>query len=159
MVELKLHKPRTIISFDFGYVRIGVAVGQELTATASPLTTLTKRAQDPDWDTIGELIAQWQPALLVVGIPHHADGSPNAITTAAMQFCRQLKSRYQLPVETIDEHLSSREAEHRIGKPGIRGGRLSRKRPSLDQEAAAVILETWFNQFYQCRKTAHATRY
>ena len=134
------------MGFDFGRVRIGVAIGQELTATASPLTTLTARNQQPDWDGITRLINQWRPALLVVGVPRHADGSPNAVTTAALRFSRQLHGRYQLAVTTIDEYLSSHAAAHWM-LPASSSGRCQRSgRASVDATAAMLILESWFNQ-------------
>lgn len=159
MAHPAITKPRTVISFDFGYVRIGVAVGQEITATASPLTTLIRRAGSPDWDAISEIIAQWKPHLLVVGIPYHADGSVNAITAAALQFCRQLCSRFRLPVETIDERLSSWEAAYRIANCQDRERKLRQGRLPLDHVAAVVILETWFNRLKQHGNIAYATRH
>jgi putative Holliday junction resolvase len=147
---------RTVISFDYGLLRIGVAVGQELIAVARPLTTLTRRVQQPDWDAIDELIAHWQPDLLVVGLPQHADGSLNSIAKAALRFAQQLHDRYRLAVETIDEHLSTREAKERITKGKSFGRRLRHTAMTLDQVAAAVILETWFNQTKQ-RNNPRAT--
>jgi putative Holliday junction resolvase len=157
MANPSLTKPRTVISFDFGHVHIGVAVGQEITATASPLTTQIKRVESPDWDAISEIIAQWKPNLLVVGIPYHADGSVSTITAAALQFCRQLCSRFQLPVETIDERLSSWEADYRIANSKSGGRKLRQGRLPTDNVAAAVILETWFNRPKQHGNIAHAT--
>lgn len=150
-------KSRTLLGFDFGRARIGVAVGQEVTATAQPLAILTARAQRPDWDAIGKLIAEWQPDLLVVGIPYHADGSHSATTVAALRFSRQLQGRYRLAVATVDERLSSREAEQRNTRQSLPEGRSRRGQPTLDHIAAAVILETWFNQFQQQSETSHAS--
>lgn len=134
-------RSRTALGFDFGRVRIGVAVGQELTATARPLAILPTRRQTPDWEAIARLIAEWRPELLVVGIPRHADNSPSAVTAAALRFSGQLEERYRLPVATIDERLSSWEAAARRGTAsGRRGGRM------LDAAAAALILESWFHQ-------------
>ena len=138
--------PRTVMAFDFGRVHIGVAIGQELTATASPLTTLTARNQQPDWEGITRLIDQWRPALLVVGVPCHADGSPNAVTTATLRFSRQLHGRYQLAVATIDEYLSSHAAEHGILQAASSGRRQRSGKASTDAAAALLILESWFNQ-------------
>lgn len=140
----EINKPRTVFGFDFGRKRIGVAVGQELIGTARPLTTLSGRPS-PDWVAIGRLIAQWQPVLLVVGIAYHADGTPNPTTEAALLFGRQLHERYQLPVETIDERLSSWEAADLFAQSDL--GRRGRQNEStIDQVAAALILESWFNQ-------------
>ena len=135
---------RTVLGFDFGRVRIGVAVGQELTGAARPLTTLTVREQRIDWCAIARLITDWRPDLLIVGVPRQADGSANAITEAAFRFGRRLNGRYRLPVETIDERLSSRAAENLLQVSPR--SRRDRRRHSLDAVAAAVIVETWFNQ-------------
>src|SRR5512134_2202481 len=101
MTARSVSRPRTVMGFDFGRIRIGVAIGQELTATASPLVTLKTRNGRPDWDGITRLIRQWRPELLVVGVPRHADGSDNAVTTAALRFSRQLEGRYGLTTVTI----------------------------------------------------------
>lgn len=137
-----MYAPRTVLGFDYGRLRIGVAVGQELTGTAQPLATLSAR-QGPDWEAIARLIAEWRPQLLVVGVPRHADGSASDITLAALGFSRQLGRRYGLPVATIDERLSSHEAASRLA---ARPGRRRRAPPAVDPMAAAVILESWFNQ-------------
>ncbi len=143
MTAPPVSRPRTVMGFDFGRVRIGVAVGQELTATASPLVTVKTRNGRPDWDGIARLIQQWRPQLLVVGVPRHADGSDNAVTTAALHFSRQLQGRYGLTVATIDERLSSNEAATWAAAQGIRtaGGRLT-----VDALAAALILQSWLDQ-------------
>jgi len=126
-----------VLGFDFGRRRIGVAVGQEITASARPLTTLpSTRRQRPDWPAIDRLLAEWQPALVVVGVPRHADGSASAMTTAALRFSRQLRERCRLPVVTIDERLSSHAARARLAE-------LDRDRTLLDAAAAALILESW----------------
>jgi putative Holliday junction resolvase len=138
-------RPRTVMGFDFGRVRIGVAIGQELTATASPLTTLQACRQQPDWERITQLIEQWRPALLVVGVPRHADGSPNAVTAAALRFSRQLHGRYRLTVATIDERLSSRAAAALLSASGA-ARRQRPNRAAVDATAAMLIVESWFNQ-------------
>lgn len=136
---------RLALGFDFGRVRIGVAVGEGVTGSARPLRTLPVRGQRPDWDAISRLIAEWRPDLLVVGVPRHADDTANATTVAALRFSRQLHGRFNLPVATIDERLSSWEAERRRSEAATasrhRGGDAA-----LDAGAAAVILESWFNQ-------------
>lgn len=133
------------MGFDFGRIRIGVAIGEAVTGSARPLRTLPAWRHRPDWNAIGRLIAEWQPDLLVVGIPCHADDTASATTEAALRFSRQLHGRFHLPVATIDERLSSWEAGQRQGEAATtrrrRGGEIA-----LDAEAAAVILESWFNQ-------------
>ena len=136
---------RIALAFDFGRARIGVAVGEAVTGSARPLRTLPARRQRPDWDAIGRLIAEWQPDLLVVGVPRHADDTANAVTDAALRFGRQLHGRFRLPVATIDERLTSWEAERRQFEAAATAGRRRSGASALDAEAAAVILESWFN--------------
>ena len=130
------------LGFDFGRLRIGVAVGDAITGSARPLCVLPTRQQRPDWDAIGRLIAEWRPDRLVVGVPCHADGTANAVTKAALRFSRQLQGRFHLPVATIDERLSSWEAGQRFVQTGARR---RAENAALDAQAAAVILESWFN--------------
>ncbi|MEQ8231224.1 MAG: Holliday junction resolvase RuvX [Gammaproteobacteria bacterium] len=125
---------RTVLAFDFGLRRIGVAVGQEVTGTAEPLVTLQVRDQRPDWDAIAALVGTWQPDLFVLGRPCTADGAPTALSAPLERFARRLAGRYGRPVSFVDERLSSYAAgEHpRAGRTG------------LDAASASVILETWF---------------
>jgi putative Holliday junction resolvase len=136
---------RTILGFDYGQIRIGIAIGQELMASARPLVTLKTQQKVLLWETISRLIEEWRPALLVVGVPYHADGSTNAVTLAALRFSRQLNGRYHLPVDTIDEHLSSFAAEQLLKSSKSTKYRRNAK-AYTDQMAAALILESWFNQ-------------
>ena len=145
-MKATLDRPRTVLGFDFGLSRIGIAVGQELTATARPLTTLLSQQQRPDWHAIERIIQEWQPDLAIVGVPYHADGSANQITTAAQRFSRQLAGRYGLAVDTIDERLSSVAAEAFIAQAEQHKQRRRRDRNTIDQVAAALILESWFNR-------------
>lgn len=133
---------RVVLGFDFGRLRIGVAIGEALTGSARPLRVLPTRHQRPDWDAIGQLIEEWRPDLLVVGVPRHADETASATTEAALRFGRQLNGRFQLPVATIDERLSSWEAKQRRFEtaPARRRGDAA-----VDAQAAAIILESWFN--------------
>lgn len=125
----------TLLGFDYGEKRIGVAVGQTLTATATPLTTVPVTRNQPDWNLISELIADWQPAALVVGIPLTMKDEAQPLTDLAAKFARQLEGRYHLPVYDADERLSSREARERI-----------RSSHDVDPVAAQVILETWLSE-------------
>ena len=136
--------PQVVLGFDFGRTRIGVATGVAITGAARPLRVLPTRRQRPDWNAIDRLLAEWRPDLLVVGVPRHADGSANAMTVAALRFSRQLHGRFRLPVATIDERLSSWEAEQRFFEPAV--GRRRSDGAALDDRAAALILESWFNQ-------------
>lgn len=132
---------RTLLGFDYGTRKIGVAVGQELTGTSSPVTVLRHPGGGPDWAAITRLIEQWRPDALVVGIPLSMDGSEQPMTAAARRFARRLAGRYSLPVHEADERLSSRAAGDLIHEPGSGG----RGRRGLDEVAAHVILQTYMS--------------
>ncbi len=127
---------RTFLCFDYGLKRIGVAVGQELTGTASALTTVSARDGKPDWDAISRLFEEWRPDAVVVGLPLNMDGSEHELSRRARRFGNQLHGRYNLPAHFIDERLSSLEAE------ALLKGR-SHHKQDIDKLAARVILETW----------------
>jgi putative Holliday junction resolvase len=131
----------TLLGFDYGRKRIGVAVGQRLTATATALATIRARDGKPDWPAISRLVAEWKPDALVVGIPYHMDGSEQDMTRHAQRFCRQLEGRYGLPVHRAEERLSSY-----IVETGLPSGADRRK---LDPLAAQVILQDWLQQHAQ----------
>jgi len=126
----------TLLGFDYGTAKIGIAVGQSITATATPLTTLRAIRQRPDWQRIAELIEVWQPTELVVGLPCDIDGSETDISGRAKRFARQLQGRFHLPVHMIDERLTSMEARQQLQ-------RRPKNIEELDAIAASLILETW----------------
>ena len=133
----------TYLGFDFGNKKIGVAVGQRVTATASPLQTIRSVNQKPDWTVIGQLIDEWQPVGLVVGISRLNDGSDNPITPRMLKFCRQLEGRYGLPVHQMDEALSTFEAKQMLFEDlGVSAAKLWEVQ---DQLAAQLILQSWLN--------------
>ncbi|MCF7970067.1 MAG: Holliday junction resolvase RuvX [Methylococcaceae bacterium] len=134
----------TYLGFDFGNKKIGTAVGQLITKTASPLNTIRSLNQTPDWDKIGILINEWHPAGLVVGVSRQADGSDNIITPRMLKFCRQLNGRYNLPVFQIDEALSTFEAKQMLYDDlHVNASKLWEVQ---DQLAAQLILQSWLNQ-------------
>jgi putative Holliday junction resolvase len=136
-------KTDTYIGFDFGNKKIGVAVGQTFTAMASPLQTLRSINQSPDWQSIGKLIQEWQPAGFIVGISRQIDGSDNPITPRMLKFCRQLEGRYQLPVYQQDEALSTFEAKQLLFDDiNVSASKLWEVQ---DQLAAQLILQSWLN--------------
>ena len=135
--------PQTLLGFDYGSKRIGVAVGQEQTRTATPLATVAVTRDKPDWDAITQLVASWKPDTLIVGLPLNEDGSEHAITVAARRFSRQLFGRYHLPVHTVDERLSSFAAEH---MPRPHGAAPKRNQQTVDKVAAQVILQAWLDR-------------
>lgn len=134
----------TFLCFDFGMRRIGVAVGQTVSTTASPLDVLGN--DGGLWARIEELLSQWQPHALVVGIPLTEDGQPQPMTDAARRFARRLHGRYGLIVHHADERHSSRIAEARFREQRQRGG--ARRSASSKEHAVAaqVILERWFDE-------------
>ena len=130
---------QTLLGFDYGLKRIGVAVGQRVTQSATALTTVNARDGKPDWPAISRLMEEWKPDALVVGIPYHMDGTEQDMTRAARRFCRQLEGRYRLPVYEADERLSSYIVES--GQPGP--GKAGR---DIDPLAAQVILQDWLQR-------------
>jgi len=136
---------RTLLGFDFGNKRIGIAVGQELTRSAQALRTLHNTASGPDWPAIDALIQEWQPDLLVVGMPGHMDDErPHPLAEQIRDFGKQLEQRYNLPVVWSDERLSSIEAEQQLAESGMPRQRKHDK-ANIDKLAAAIILQTWLN--------------
>ena len=130
----------TLLGFDFGPRKIGVAVGQTITGSAAPLQTLRARSQRPDWEGIGRLIAEWRPDALVVGVPHNMDDSEVDWAPRVHRFVRQLQGRFGLPVHGVDERLTSREARRALaGSKGV-------SREAADAVAAKLILETWLGE-------------
>jgi len=135
----------TYLGFDFGSKKIGAAIGQTITLTASPLQTIRSINQNPNWEIISKLIQEWRPAGLVVGISRQADGSDNPITPRMLKFCRQLEGRYQLPVYQQDETLSTFEAKQLLfDEVSVNATRLWEVQ---DQLAAQLILQTWLNNY------------
>jgi len=134
--------PETVLAFDFGRRRIGVAVGQQVTNSASPLATIANGDAGPDWRRIEALLTEWRPQRLIVGMPMHADGSPSDIGQAVDSFIAEL-GRFALPVETIDERYSSVEAEAALKEQRRQGIRGRIDKASIDSAAAMLIAERW----------------
>jgi len=135
---------RTLLGFDFGTRRIGIAVGQEITHTAQGLTTISNLGDEPNWSAIDTLIKQWQPQLLIVGMPHHLDDRPHELRPLVQSFGDKLKARYHLPVAWIDEKLSSSEAQTRLSQQP-RPKQRRQDKTEIDKLAAELILQTWLN--------------
>jgi putative Holliday junction resolvase len=135
--------PRTILGFDYGLKNIGVAVGQELTSTANPLTVIKARDGIPNWDEVHTLLDQWKPQLLIVGLPFNMDGTEQRMTAASRKFGNRLNGRFQIPVEWQDERLSTYEALEQLG---IRSKLQANKRDDVDRISAQIILQSWLNQ-------------
>jgi putative Holliday junction resolvase len=139
--------PRIVLAFDFGYRRIGVACGDTVSRTARPLTAVAAGPGGPRWDAIAALLREWQPSLLVVGLPYNVDGSDSDMTRAAREFAADLGSRCGLQVALVDERYSSLDAGARL-KAARESGRRRRRvaKADVDSAAACVILERWFTE-------------
>lgn len=133
--------PQTIIAFDFGLRRIGIAVGNTLTGSAEPLDVIDDESNDVRFRRITSLVDQWRPDRLVVGRPVHPDGTPHEMTARSERFARQLHGRLGLPVDTVDERYSSVEARAALDA----GSRRDRGRGD-DALAAAIILRQYFDE-------------
>jgi len=139
--------PRLVLAFDFGRRRIGVACGDTLSRSASPLKAVMAGPKGPHWQTIDALMGEWRPALAVVGLPYNVDDSESAMTSEARAFAAALKDRYRLPIALVDERYSSLEAEANLRatrQAGLRKRRVAKN--DIDAAAACVILERWFTQ-------------
>ncbi len=132
----------TVLAFDFGEQRIGIAVGEHLLATANPLTTIDNESNEIRFETITALIKEWQPKLLVVGLPLSLDGTENNATQLCKKFARRLNGRFNLPVVLVDERYSSVEASDLLNQTGIKG---RAQKAMLDQVAAQTILQSYFD--------------
>lgn len=140
--------PRVVLAFDFGHRRIGVACGDTVSRTAAPLDAVPVGGMGgPRWEVIDALLREWQPALIVVGLPYNVDGSDSAMTSDARSFATEVARRYLLQVVLVDERYSSREAEARLKsarESGLRRRRVAKA--DVDAAAACVILERWFTE-------------
>jgi putative holliday junction resolvase len=136
---------RTVLIFDFGTKSIGVAVGQEITGTASPLNALKAVDGIPNWDVVASLFAEWSPQLAVVGLPLNMDGSFQDVTFAAKKFANRLNAKYRLPVETSDERLTTADAKARLFELG---GFKKLDKQKVDSVSACLIFESWMEQQY-----------
>ena len=136
-----------LLEFDFGTRRIGVAVGQTLTRTASAAGTLAAIAGSPDWTAVDTCIARWAPGRLLVGLPYNMDGSDTTTTAACRAFGDELARRCGLPVEFVDERLTSAAAYDELRSERRSGVRARRIRPEdIDANAARLILATWMQK-------------
>jgi putative Holliday junction resolvase len=139
--------PRVVLAFDFGLRRIGVACGDTVSRTAAPLDAVPVGVGGPRWEVIEALLREWQPALIVVGLPYNVDGSDSVMTQAAREFANEASRRYGLQVALVDERYSSREAEARLKSARASGLRRRRvAKADVDAAAACVILERWFTE-------------
>ncbi|HET9762622.1 MAG TPA: Holliday junction resolvase RuvX [Casimicrobiaceae bacterium] len=131
----------TVLAFDFGTQRIGVAVGETSLGVAHPLTTLASRGKQ-HFDSIAALVAEWHPVLLLVGLPTHADGTPHVMTARARRFATELRRRFGLPVAFGDERFITLEASSRS-----RESKAKARREMRDSLAAQIILQAYLDQY------------
>jgi putative Holliday junction resolvase len=132
----------TVLAFDFGLKRIGVAVGDLAIRVAHPLDTIVGERAGQRFGAIAALIGEWQPVRLVVGLPAYLDGTEHEMSARCRRFARQLEGRFHLPVTLVDERLSSAEASRDLREAGIAG---RRQKPFLDRVAAQRILQSFFD--------------
>ena len=129
-----------MLAFDFGLVQMGVAVGNTELRSTQPLSVLRAKERVPDWHMVEKLVREWQPDLLVVGDPLNMDGSDSELCERARKFARRLHGRLGLPVEMVDERLTSFEAKQISREQGHRG---DYKRRPIDSQAAELVLQSW----------------
>ncbi len=140
----------TVLAFDFGEKRLGVAVGEHLLGIAHPLVTIAAEANDERFRQIAALIEEWRPTLLLVGLPLSVDGTEHDLTALSRKFARSLDGRFGLPVAMMDERYTSAQASQSLAEIGVSG---RSQKPMLDQVAAQHILQSYFDSL--CRKSPH----
>ncbi|MCK9380751.1 MAG: Holliday junction resolvase RuvX [Sulfuritalea sp.] len=145
----------SVLAFDFGLKRIGVAIGMQLGAgrlgSARALTTIDNEANEARFAAIAGLIAEWQPVRLLVGRPLNEDGTPHEMTARCERFANQLRGRFRLPVEDVDERFSSTEADANLRERGLSW---QQRKTQVDAEAALIILQSWFELHVRNQATA-----
>jgi putative Holliday junction resolvase len=125
---------KTVLAFDFGLKRIGVAVGNTLIRQAQPLTIISAATNDAKFAAIAELVKEWQPAICVVGLPRHPDGAEHEMTARCRRFANQLHGRFDLAAVLVDERYSSAVIPRQRGD-------------LIDAKAAAIILQQYFDEY------------
>lgn len=133
----------TLLAFDFGVKRIGVAVGNTIAHTTQPLTTLHGEKNEQRFAAIAALIGEWQPNALIVGLPCNDDGTPHEMTRLSRRFANRLKGRFNLPTLLVDERYTSVSASAQLNEMGIRG---IKQKTMIDQVAAQHILQAYFDE-------------
>ena len=133
----------TLLAFDFGMKRIGVAVGNTISQTTQALVTLHGEQNEQKFATISALIKEWQPAALVVGLPSNEDGTPHEMTRLCRRFANRLKGRFNLPAILVDERYTSATASMQLNEMGVRG---IKQKKMIDQVAAQQILQAYFDE-------------
>lgn len=136
---------RTVLGFDYGTKSIGIAVGQEITGTASPETALKANDGVPNWEQVEAVLKQWQPDLVVVGLPLNMDGTEQELTKRARKFANRIHGRFGLPIELQDERLTTVDAKARLFELG---GFKALTKDKVDSVSAVLIVESFFEAQY-----------
>ncbi|GAA0789356.1 MULTISPECIES: Holliday junction resolvase RuvX [Pseudomonadati] len=137
--------PQTVLGFDYGTKSIGIAIGQAVTGSANPLLSIKAVDGIPNWDEIGKLIQEWQPDLVVVGLPLNMDGTEQEMTQRARKFANRISGRFGVKVATQDERLTTADAKARLFELG---GFKALTKGQVDAVSAVLIIESYFeNQF------------
>ncbi len=136
-------KPVTVMSFDYGTEKIGIAIGQSISSTAEPLTIIRAKDGIPNWSKITGLIESWRPNYFVVGLPYNLDGSDSKLLQRVLKFAQRLNGRFNIPTFGVDERLSSKAAAEKLKA----GNPKNCIRKEIDDVAAQIILETWFSEY------------
>ncbi|MEC9375479.1 MAG: Holliday junction resolvase RuvX [Pseudomonadota bacterium] len=142
-----------ILVFDFGLSRIGIATANTVSSSASALKTISATNGNPNWKNLDNIILEWEPDLLVLGLPYNRDGSESAMITRMRKFGEKLSARYEIRVEKIDEYYSSKEAKELLidsRKKGIRTRRIYKE--DVDSIAAKIIAERWLEKFNSLKR-------
>lgn len=139
-------KNGTILAFDYGHKRIGVAIGNTLIASASPLTTLIQSEKGIPWKAVDNLLQTWKPQQLLLGMPERNNGQLSKLTPAIKKFGEKLQTRYDLPLSYINEQFSSLEAKAQLKQQRQAGRKKRLQKADIDQQAAAILLNNWFNE-------------
>ena len=136
---------KSVLGFDYGTKSIGIAIGQEITASARPLLSIKAVDGIPKWEEIGALIKEWQPDLVVVGLPLNMDGTEQEMTQRARKFANRLSGRFGVKVETQDERLTTADAKARLFEMG---GFKALTKGQVDAMSAVLIVESYFENQY-----------
>lgn len=135
----------TVLGFDFGKKSIGVAIGQVVTGTAQPLSALSAKDGIPDWDQIAAIYQEWLPDRVVVGLPLNMDGTKQDMTFSAKKFANRLHNKFKIPVETMDERLTTVDAKAKLFELG---GFKKLQKGKIDSVSACLIVENWLETQY-----------
>lgn len=136
---------RTLLGFDFGMKYIGIAVGQEITGSANPIGSIKAKDGIPDWSNVEKYIKEWQPQLIVVGLPLNMDGTEQPVTLSAKKFGNRLSGRFGIKVEFQDERLTTTDAKEQLF---AQGGYKNLKKDNVDAMSACLIIESFFENQY-----------